>query len=219
MLSRIALSPDASPSAAATPDRRRTVVITWALGAGLGALVAGAAVAALIEAPPGRKPLPLAASAPPPEAIETKPAAPTALASNAAPVPLQPRPGVRTPPASVEPPPAADATPPQAEPANPPMPDQAPLAFEEVREVQGRLRAIGFNPGWVDGTVGPMTVTAVRDYQWTRGLPPSGTVDRELLARLRSEAPPPRYYYYYVEPPRYAAAPRRDNFFDRLFRR
>jgi DNA-binding response OmpR family regulator len=69
-----------------------------------------------------------------------------------------------------------------------PKPD--PLKRDEVKEVQARLQAFGFNPGPVDGAVGPMTVRAVMNYQQERGQPQTGTVDSELLDQLRQDPSP-----------------------------
>jgi peptidoglycan hydrolase-like protein with peptidoglycan-binding domain len=61
----------------------------------------------------------------------------------------------------------------------------------EIREVQGRLIAFGFDPGKVDGTDGPRTRAAVKLYREKRGLIPAGdSVDRTLLATLRSDPSP-----------------------------
>jgi peptidoglycan hydrolase-like protein with peptidoglycan-binding domain len=64
----------------------------------------------------------------------------------------------------------------------------APLTPDEVRELQGRLKATGFNPGPIDGTMGRQTRSAVRDYAEARALP-NADATRELLARLKAEPP------------------------------
>ena len=93
-------------------------------------------------------------------------------------------------------------------------------------EMQSRLRAIGFNPGPIDGSAGPMTMQAVKQYQQARRLAPTGTVDRELLARLRQERSSPPGWSQQAQassPPGHAPPPpRRDSFMDtidRLLRR
>jgi hypothetical protein len=93
-----------------------------------------------------------------------------------------------TPPSSAkpaEPPPASSA--PQTPAIAPPAP--APLKAEEIRELQGRLKALGFDPGPADGAAGPMTLSAVRKYAEARALAKQ-EVTRDLLVRLRSELPP-----------------------------
>jgi peptidoglycan hydrolase-like protein with peptidoglycan-binding domain len=66
--------------------------------------------------------------------------------------------------------PTAAASPPAAAaPAEPdPRAAAAQIPTAEVREVQGRLRAMGFNPGPVDGSVGPLTENAAKQYQRAR---------------------------------------------------
>jgi peptidoglycan hydrolase-like protein with peptidoglycan-binding domain len=124
---------------------------------------------------------------------------------------------------------AAAATPPAGSanaqsPAPTPAPDQ--LVSAEVREAQGRLRAVGFDPGPLDGSAGPMTANAAKQYQRARGLAVTGALDRDLLARLRQErtaAPPPPRQRYATATATTAPPPRQRNEFldslDRLFRR
>jgi hypothetical protein len=101
-------------------------------------------------------------------------------------------------------------------------PAPRPLTFAEVREVQRQLRAVGFNPGPLDGSAGPTTTNAARQYQRARGLAVTGQIDHDLLARLREErtaAPPRRGDATATNPP----PPRQGNDFfdgiDRMFRR
>ena len=71
-----------------------------------------------------------------------------------------------------------------------PAPNQALLRRDEAKEVQARLRSLGFNPGPVDGVPGPATEGAVMHYQQARGQPQTGKVDRELLEQLRQDPAP-----------------------------
>ena len=68
------------------------------------------------------------------------------------------------------------------------QPSPAPLTPDEIRELQGRLKAAGFNPGAIDGTIGRQTRSAVREYAEARVLP-NADATRELLVRLKAEAP------------------------------
>ena len=68
------------------------------------------------------------------------------------------------------------------------QPSPAPLTPDEIRELQGKLKAAGFNPGAIDGTMGRQTRSAVREYAEARALPNAGAT-RELLVRLKAEAP------------------------------
>lgn len=187
-----------------------------ALGIGAGAVAAGVFVAFLVNGPPRR---PLAPRIPAAEvAAAPRPSDDTMVA--AAPV-VEPAVPVSAPPPAVE----------VREAAAPEAPAPRPLVFAEVRELQRRLRAAGFDPGPLDGSAGPTTANAARQYQRARGLTVTGEVDYDLLARLREErtsAPPPppppprRSYATATAPP----PPRQRNDFldflddiDRLFRR
>jgi peptidoglycan hydrolase-like protein with peptidoglycan-binding domain len=61
------------------------------------------------------------------------------------------------------------------------------LTPDEIRDLQGKLKAAGFNPGPIDGTLGSQTRGAVRKYAETRAFP-NADVTRELLARLQAKA-------------------------------
>jgi hypothetical protein len=100
-------------------------------------------------------------------------------------------PAVSPPPASPSPakppaPPPASTAPQTPLLAQPPSP---PLKADEIRELQGKLKALGFDPGATDGVVGPMTTSAVRKYSQARAIG-DAEVTRDLLIRLRSETPP-----------------------------
>jgi peptidoglycan hydrolase-like protein with peptidoglycan-binding domain len=58
---------------------------------------------------------------------------------------------------------------------------------EVIRRAQIQLRALGFQPGAVDGTLGPQTQAALREYQRQYRLPPSGTLDEATLRSLLPE--------------------------------
>jgi hypothetical protein len=75
----------------------------------------------------------------------------------------------------------------QAGPTSPP----APLSRDEVRELQGRLKSVGFSPGPIDGVVGSQTQVALRKYADSRALP-SADPTTAVLTRLRTEPAPPK---------------------------
>ncbi len=91
----------------------------------------------------------------------------------------------------------ASATVSSAPVSSPPVPQQfdkpttdstAPLTPDEIRDLQGRLATAGFNPGAIDGTIGRQTRSAIREYAVARALP-NADATRELLVRLKAEAP------------------------------
>jgi membrane-bound lytic murein transglycosylase B len=59
------------------------------------------------------------------------------------------------------------------------------LTLEERRELQDRLGRAGFDPGGVDGRMGPKTVAAVKALQKARGRVPDGYPSLEVLELLR----------------------------------
>ncbi|MGM0560294.1 MAG: lytic murein transglycosylase [Pseudomonadota bacterium] len=61
------------------------------------------------------------------------------------------------------------------------------LSVDQVKDMQSRLGRLGFNAGPADGKVGPMTRTAIRDYQKSRDLPADAFPSRKLLRQIRSE--------------------------------
>ncbi len=156
------------------------------------------------QAPPPRatiapaKPIEVAAVAPLPEPARAAKAVPPAIAAPAIAAPAIAPPAI-APPAIV--PVAAQANPvpaptqalsPEIEMAvaEPSVLEEPPLRREEVRDIQVRLRAFGFNPGPLDGVAGPATQAAIMHYQQNRELPQTGTIDRQLLEQLRQDPAP-----------------------------
>jgi hypothetical protein len=64
-------------------------------------------------------------------------------------------------------------------------------ARDEVRAAQKALREKGFNPGPIDGMMGPRTNAAVREFQQKENLTATGQLDRETRARLMASASSP----------------------------
>jgi peptidoglycan hydrolase-like protein with peptidoglycan-binding domain len=71
--------------------------------------------------------------------------------------------------------------------------DAAPAAAENrskspasrfVRDAQRALRDLGYDVGPVDGSIGPKTRSALLRFQQSRGLPMTGELDAESMARL-----------------------------------
>lgn len=53
-----------------------------------------------------------------------------------------------------------------------------------IKEAQQKLAAIGYNPGPADGKTGGRTVAALKLFQKDKGLPITGRLDAETVARL-----------------------------------
>jgi Putative peptidoglycan binding domain len=69
-------------------------------------------------------------------------------------------------------------------PAGSTPPSSASPRRDLIRQVQQRLQAVGFNPGSMDGALGPQTREALRWFQNTKGLPPTGEPDEATLDAL-----------------------------------
>ena len=65
-----------------------------------------------------------------------------------------------------------------------PLGDRALLVGERI-EMQERLTRAGFDPGGVDGKIGPNTIAAVKAFQKAQGLVPDGYPNLDILTRLR----------------------------------
>ncbi|QJQ94768.1 MULTISPECIES: lytic murein transglycosylase [Halomonadaceae] len=63
--------------------------------------------------------------------------------------------------------------------------DEQPLTRSQVRELQERLNARGFDTGTPDGVFGPNTRSGLRDYQRSEGFTPDGFATLRLLERMR----------------------------------
>jgi peptidoglycan hydrolase-like protein with peptidoglycan-binding domain len=50
--------------------------------------------------------------------------------------------------------------------------------------MQQALKDKGFDPGPIDGVLGPKTTTALKDYQKSENLAMTGTMDRDTAVKL-----------------------------------
>ena len=57
---------------------------------------------------------------------------------------------------------------------------------QEVRDLQARLKQIGWFEGRVSGTYGSVTTKSVKGFQAKRKIPATGEVDQRTLDRLRA---------------------------------
>ena len=61
------------------------------------------------------------------------------------------------------------------------------LSRADIRRAQELLAQLGFDPGPIDGLIGPRTREAVQGFEEARGLPASGDVTPALIDRLALE--------------------------------
>jgi membrane-bound lytic murein transglycosylase B len=61
------------------------------------------------------------------------------------------------------------------------------LTFDERIMLQERLTAAGFDPGGIDGLIGPRTIAALRAWQQANGLTPDGYAPPQMLDLLPAE--------------------------------
>lgn len=84
--------------------------------------------------------------------------------------------------------PAPVATIPPIEPK--PAPAPAPVADSSIIEgTQKRLTELKYNPGGIDGKIGPLTAGAIRVFRADNGLPEGDFIDAELLTALATAQP------------------------------
>jgi peptidoglycan hydrolase-like protein with peptidoglycan-binding domain len=65
---------------------------------------------------------------------------------------------------------------------------ERPQGSRRVREIQRRLRQLGYRPGPVDGRFGPRTRAATRWFQYKHGFAHTGRVNRATLTVLRARS-------------------------------
>jgi len=65
----------------------------------------------------------------------------------------------------------------------------AAVAFPSVEEAQRALRALGYEPGPVDGILGPRTARALRAFQHDNALTETGSLDAATVSKLDAMRP------------------------------
>lgn len=68
----------------------------------------------------------------------------------------------------------------------------------QVASVQVLLDRARFSPGVIDGIMGANTHRAIRAFQQSNALPPTGQIDRVLLKRLQAGQPQPLFQMYTI---------------------
>jgi membrane-bound lytic murein transglycosylase B len=66
--------------------------------------------------------------------------------------------------------------------------DEQPLMPDQRMQFQSDLKALGYDPGAIDGVLGRKVRNALRAYQKARGLPADGFPTLEMLGRLNADA-------------------------------
>jgi peptidoglycan hydrolase-like protein with peptidoglycan-binding domain len=69
-------------------------------------------------------------------------------------------------------------------------PSDAARDQEMVRQAQIALRNAGFEPGSIDGVMGPKTETALLQFQAAQGLPKTGKLDATTQKQLMAAQTP-----------------------------
>jgi len=62
------------------------------------------------------------------------------------------------------------------------------VVSRNVRQVQTVLRSRGFDPGLIDGVMGSKTIMAIRNFQLSQGLTPSGMMDEATMNALHIQS-------------------------------
>ncbi|WNJ99973.1 peptidoglycan-binding domain-containing protein [Thalassospiraceae bacterium LMO-JJ14] len=79
-----------------------------------------------------------------------------------------------------------DINQPRIQPAPAPLTESKPSPSKgTVREVQKLLKELGYDPGPIDGQMGPKTRTAIKSFQREALLPPDAEIDQDFLRALR----------------------------------
>jgi hypothetical protein len=58
------------------------------------------------------------------------------------------------------------------------------LIQEQVKTAQQKLKDAGYDPGPIDGIVGPKTRAAIRGFQQAKGLPVTGKLDQKTASAM-----------------------------------
>ena len=67
-------------------------------------------------------------------------------------------------------------------------------AKEQVRQVQTALKGRGFDPGRIDGVMGPKTMMAIRNFQSSQAITASGRIDEPTRVTWPRRTLPPEEY-------------------------
>jgi peptidoglycan hydrolase-like protein with peptidoglycan-binding domain len=62
------------------------------------------------------------------------------------------------------------------------------MSAKSIKEAQAALRTAGFDPGLIDGRIGPKTKKAIIEFQSANGLTANGQLDSKTLAKLKEHS-------------------------------
>jgi peptidoglycan hydrolase-like protein with peptidoglycan-binding domain len=108
----------------------------------------------------------------------------------------QPKDGAKPPPAATPPPgaktPPAATSPPAAKAGGKPTAAGKPAAGgdSEIKKLQESLKAAGYDPGPIDGKMGPLTKEAIKKFQQANGLAVDGIAGSKTKTALAGAKPP-----------------------------
>ena len=66
-----------------------------------------------------------------------------------------------------------------------PTPKPTKTGREEVKKIQKALKRAGYDPGPIDGKIGPLTRNALQEFQKENGLPVTGKADASTMKLLQ----------------------------------
>lgn len=72
-----------------------------------------------------------------------------------------------------------------ASPRPPPVAASPPAPDWPVSDIQRRLKSLGYDPGPVDGVIGPLTTSAIRAFQRDHSFTPDGRFSEALLRAIQ----------------------------------
>jgi len=84
---------------------------------------------------------------------------------------------------------AAPAPKPAPEPPSDPQQPKSSMRAGQIQAIQLLLRDLGFYDNTTNGTLGPATRTAIREFQRSNGDPETGEPSEKLLEDLRKKKP------------------------------